>query len=174
MGYLQKNTNSTHGLRDIEKFYTIPTSMINTVKPPSATNSRKRPPPISYHLFNTRKFSHSKPYNQIRTTRKTTISHKRPRPLFALMFVQFFIVFYLMRPLDTDCVFCLFIVCATLLRVYEEFSVTTGTYFFTCILTVEIARNKLSRVKKQMRRDLFLEEILCGAIPVIIYCILHI
>ena len=53
-----------------------------------------------------------------------------------------------MRPLDADCVFCLFIVCATLLRVYEEFSVTTGTYFFTRILTVEIARNKLSRVKK--------------------------
>ena len=29
------------------KFYTIPTSMINTVKPPSATNSRKRPPPLA-------------------------------------------------------------------------------------------------------------------------------
>ena len=69
------------------KFYTIPTSMINTVKPPSGTNSRNRPPPISYHLFNTLKFFHSKHHNQIRTTRKTTTSHKRLRPLFALMFV---------------------------------------------------------------------------------------
>ena len=87
---------------------------------------------MSYHLFNTLKFSHSKPHNQIRTTRKrrkTTTSHKRPWPLFALMFVQFFIVFYLMRPLDADCMFCLFIVCTTLLRVYEAFSVTTLTYF---------------------------------------------
>ena len=82
-----RKIRTVHIFREVEKFYTIPTSMINTVKPPSATNSRKRQPPISYHLFNTLKFSHSKPYNQIRTTRKTTTSHKRPRPLFALMFV---------------------------------------------------------------------------------------
>ena len=58
-----------------------------------------------------------------------------------------------MRPLDADCVFCLFIVCTTLLRVYEAFSVTTWT-----IRILEIARNKLSSVKKYMRRDLFLEK----------------